>query len=359
MTPDIRILHNYISRAVFVAILMSLVFFTGLMMVFQFLDDLPSIGHGNYGLVDALQNLALNLPGTFYRLFPMAALVGAIIGLGSLASNSELIVIRASGVSISRIIKSVLIAIIPLMVIVILMGEWLSPAAKQYAQKQRSLAVSSGQLISSKTGLWARDGNDFIHIERSFPDGRIENIERYKFDQNMELKSIIRAASGVYQKQGIWTLTEVSSSRFEDNRVFKQYLPESQWKSQLTLENLGVVGLEPENLGVTELWRYANYLEQNNLDAGRFRLSFWQKIFQPISIALMLVLGCSFVFSSIRHVGMGARILSGVMIGLGFYVLNESFGSIAIAFQFPALLGASLPLLVFSGFSYWRLSRIL
>jgi len=108
-----------------------------------------------------------------------------------------------------------------------------------------------------------------------------------------------------------------------------------------------------------ELWRYANYLQLNNLDSGRFRLSFWQKIFQPISIGLMLVLGCSFVFSSIRHIGMGARILSGVLIGMGFYVLNESFGSIAIAYQLPALVGAALPLLLFSAISYWRLSRIL
>ena len=359
MTSDIKIIHHYIGRAVFLAVLLSLVFFTGLMMIFQFLDDLPSIGNGNYTLLDSMLNLALNVPGIVYRLFPMAALVGSIIGLGSLASNSELIVIRAAGVSISRIIRSVLVTIIPLMIMVIVMGEWVSPVAKQYAQKQRSLAVSSGQLISSKTGLWARDGNDFIHIERSFPDGHIENFERYKFDTQMNLLSIIRAKSGIYEDKGIWRLIEVNSSRFENDRVYKQYLPESRWKSQLTLENLGVVGLEPENLGVTELWRYANYLQQNNLDAGRFRLSFWQKIFQPISIGLMLVLGCSFVFSSIRHVGMGARILTGVMIGLGFYVLNESFGSIAIAYQLPALVGASLPLILFSAISYWRLSRIL
>jgi lipopolysaccharide export system permease protein len=359
MIGDIKIIHNYIGRAVFLAVLSSLVFFTGLMMIFQFLDDLPSIGNGNYKLLDSMLNLALNVPGILYRLFPMAALVGAIIGLGSLASNSELIVIRASGVSVARIIRSVVITIIPLMVIVIVMGEWVSPTAKQYAQKQRSLAVSSGQLISSKTGLWARDNNDFIHIERSFPDGHIENFERYKFDPEMNLLSIIRAKSGSYQKNGIWILEEVNSSRFEAERVYKQYLPKSQWKSQLTLENLGVVGLEPESLGVTELWRYANYLQQNNLDAGRFRLSFWQKIFQPISIGLMLVLGCSFVFSSIRHVGMGSRVLTGVLIGLGFYVLNESFGSIAIAYQLPALIGAALPLLLFSGISYWRLSRIL
>ena len=359
MNQKLKILDSYIGRAVFIAILISLVFFTALMTVFSFLDDLPSIGRGDYGMLDALLNLVLNVPSTLYQLFPMAALVGAIIGLGSLSSSSELIVIRAAGISVGKIIKAVLISVLPLMLIVILMGEWVSPAAKKFAQQQRSLAVSSGQLISSSTGLWARDGNDFIHIERSFSNGRIENVERYKFDEKMQLKSIIRAKSGQYQQQGIWTLVEVSSSRFEEQRVFRQFLKKSQWKSQLTLENLGVVGLEPENLGIIQLWRYGNYLQKNNLDAGKFRLSFWQKIFQPISVALMLILGCSFVFASIRHVGMGTRILSGIMIGLVFYVLNESFGSIAIAYQFPALLGAALPLLIFSVFSYWRLKRVL
>ena len=354
----ISLIDKYIGGIIFKAVLLSLLFLTTLLMVFFFIDDMPNIGRGSYTMSDALINLLLNIPDNLLYIFPMSALVGAIVGLGSLSSTSELIVIRATGISTWHIIKSALLAILPLLIIVMMMGEWLSPVSKQYAQQRRSLAFSNGQLISSGAGLWARDGDDFIHIKHTLPEGKVEGLERYKFDQNMVLDSITRAESGEYVGKGIWHLQNVHSTIFKADKIVNQQLDETRWKSELTLENLGMASLDPASLGIAELWRYANYLQRNQLDAGQFLLSFWRKILQPFSIAVMLILGCSFVFSSLRHTGLGARTLSGILIGLAYYLVNESMGSVAIAYHMPAFAGAVMPVIVFIFLARWRLKKV-
>ncbi len=354
----ISLIDKYIGGIIFKSVLLSLLFLTTLLMVFFFIDDLPNIGKGSYSMSDAFINLLLNIPDNIMYIFPMSALVGAIVGLGSLASTSELVIVRATGISTWHIIKSVLLAILPLLIIVMMIGEWLSPMSKQYAQQRRSLAFSNGQLISSGAGLWAKDGDDFIHIQHTLPDGKVEGLERYKFDKNMMLESITRAETGEYAGKGIWALQNVQSTVFKHDKIINQHLDKSRWKSQLTLENLGMASLDPASLGIAELWRYARYLQKNQLDAGRLLLSFWRKILQPFSIAVMLVLGCSFVFSSFRHIGLGVRTLSGILIGLGYYLVNESLGSVAIAYHWPAFAGAIMPVIVFIFLARWRLKKV-
>jgi len=352
------LIDRYIGRTVFIAVLLSVVFFTSMLMIFFILDDLPNLGRGTYDITDAIINLILNIPDNVLYIFPMATLVGAIVGLGTLANSSELIVIRATGVSTWHIIKTSLFSIFPLILIIIVMGEWLSPISKQYAQQRRSLAFSNGQLISSGAGLWAKDGKDFVHIKNTLPEGKIENIIRYHFDEEMNLKSIIRAKMGVYKGKGVWELIDTQSSIFEENKVIKQNLSHALWKSQLTLKNLGMASIDPGGLSLFQLWSYIKYLEVNQLDTGKFLLAFWRKIIQPFSIAVMLILGCSFVFSSIRQTSIGFKILSGIFIGLGYYLFSQSMGAVALAYHFPAILGAFSPVLLFGLISQWRLKKI-
>ncbi len=348
------LLERYLGKIVNLSILLTLLFLTLLRSLFAFIDDLPNIGKGSYSLLDALWILLLNAPGILYEFFPMACLIGAIAGLGSLANSSELIVIRAGGVSPLRILRSVVVSVIPFMVIVLLLGEFIAPMASQFAEESRSVSISGGQLISSRNGIWARDKAEFVHIGRVLP-GRIENVERYKFDHNLKLVRVIHAQSGTYTRNGVWVLTGISGTDLSSTRINKWRLKSVQWKSQLTPDTLGVVGLQPSGLGIAELWRYANYLEENKLDAGKFNLEFWRKTFLPITVIVMLMIGASFVFGSVRHVSMGARILAGVLLGLGFWALNDVFGPISLVYNLPPLLGSVIPLLLFMGLGIWRM----
>src|SRR5690606_37103867 len=107
-------LDRYIGSSVFLAILSVLGIIVGLALLFAFIDELGDLS-SNYGTLDALAYVLLTLPRRAYEMLPMAALIGCLIGLGSLASNSELTIIRASGVSVGRIVWSVMKPMLVLM----------------------------------------------------------------------------------------------------------------------------------------------------------------------------------------------------------------------------------------------------
>ena len=93
------ILDKYIARHIILGILFVMGLLLSLFTVFAFMDELNRVGQGNYSTVHAIQYVLLLLPGLAYQLFPMAALLGSTIGLGMMASNSELTVMRAAGIS--------------------------------------------------------------------------------------------------------------------------------------------------------------------------------------------------------------------------------------------------------------------
>ncbi|PXB84957.1 LPS export ABC transporter permease LptG, partial [Pseudomonas aeruginosa] len=93
-------LDRYIGVTVFVAILAVLGVILGLALLFAFIDELNDIS-ASYGIGDALRFIFLTAPRRAYDMLPMAALIGCLVGLGTLASNSELTIMRAAGVSLS------------------------------------------------------------------------------------------------------------------------------------------------------------------------------------------------------------------------------------------------------------------
>ena len=90
---------------------------------------------------------------------------------------------------------------------------------------------------------------------------------------------------------------------------------------------------------------------------SRFELTFWRKIFQPVSVGVMMLLALSFIFGSLRSVTAGARIVTGICFGFLFYVVNEIFGQMSVVYNMPAVFGALMPSLLFIVMIWWLLSR--
>ena len=107
-----KILKRHIGLTIIMATALVLLGLIGLQIFVSFINELNEIGSGHYGLWQTLQYVILTLPSNIYSFFPMAGLLGSLIGLGYLASNRELIVMRASGVSLMQIVWAVLRAAI-------------------------------------------------------------------------------------------------------------------------------------------------------------------------------------------------------------------------------------------------------
>jgi len=341
------VLDRYIGKTIFNTIMMTLFMLVSLSGIIKFVDQLRKVGQGEYSTLGAGLYTLLSIPKDIEIFFPMAALLGALMGLGTLASRSELVVMQASGFTRMQIAAAVMKTAIPLVLLTMAIGEWVAPQGDQLARNFRSQALYGGSMLSVQNGLWAKDGHDFIFIERVVSDNQLAGVNIYHFDNENRLQTLRYAASASFNN-GIWRLSQVDESDLTNNQqITGRQTLSGEWKTNLTPDKLGVVALDPESLSITGLYDYVRYLKQSGQEANRYLLNMWGKIFSPFSVAVMMLMAVSFIFGPLRSVAMGVRMITGISFGFLFYVLDQIFGPLSLVYNMPPLFGALLPSVAF------------
>ncbi|MCW8333239.1 LPS export ABC transporter permease LptG [Vibrio paucivorans] len=352
-----KILDLYIGRTIIATTSLVLITFVGLSAIIKYVEQLRKVGQGTYDLFQALMFVVLSIPRDIEMFFPMAALLGALIGLGMLAASSELVVMQASGFSKLNIGMSVLKTAVPLMIIVTLLGQWGAPQAQKMARDLRAIATSGGNIMSVRTGVWARDANDFIFIGK-VEDETIHQMNMWRFDEEKNLESVIYAKKVDFISDNEWEMKDVQVTDMRDGiEISKDTLPTYRWTTSLAPDKLAVVTVKPEELSLSGLYDYVTYLDASEQDSSRYELALWRKITQPFSIAVMMLMALSFIFGPLRSVTMGARILSGVIAGFTFYISSEFFGPLSLVYGIPPVFGAVAPSVVFLSVAIMLLRR--
>lgn len=348
-------LDRYIGKSVAVAILAVLGIILGLASLFAFIDEMGDISN-SYTLLDAGKYVALTAPRRVYDMLPMAALIGCLIGLGSLASSSELTIMRAAGVSIGRIVWAVMKPMLVLMVVGVLVGEYVAPLAENKAQAERSLALGSGDAQSGKHGMWHRQGDEFIHINTVQPQGLLYGVTRYRFDDQRHMLSASFARKAQYDGEH-WQLSDVTTTVFHAERSEVVKAAEERWDVSLTPQLLSTVIVAPEALSISGLWGYIHYLADQGLNNGQYWLAFWVKVLQPLVTAALVLMAISFIFGPLRSVTLGQRVFTGVLVGFVFRIAQDLLGPSSLVFGFPPLLAVVLPAAICAVAGVWLLRR--
>lgn len=348
-------LDRYIGTSVFFGILAVLGIIVGLALLFAFVDELGDLSAA-YGVAEAATYVLLSAPRRIYELLPMAALIGCLVGLGSLASSSELTVMRAAGVSLGRIVWAVMKPMLVLVLAGVLIGEYVAPWSENLAQSGRSLAQGGGEAQSSKRGLWHRQGEEFIHVNSVQPGGVLYGVTRYRFDAERRLLSASFARRALYQDDH-WRLEDVATTRFHAERSEVLKAASERWEVQLSPQLLGTVVQEPDALSLTGLWSYAHYLAEQGLNNGRYWLAFWTKALQPLVTAALVLMAISFIFGPLRSVTLGQRIFTGVLVGFVFRIAQDLLGPSSLVFGFSPLLAVLVPAGICALAGVWLLRR--
>ncbi|QLB20478.1 lipopolysaccharide ABC transporter permease LptG [Vespertiliibacter pulmonis] len=351
-----NVLERYIGKTILGSILLTLFLLVGLGAIIKFVEEFRAVGQGSYDGLHAAYYTFLTIPKDIETFFPIAALLGSLMGLGGLASRSELVVMQASGFSRFRIGLAVMKTAIPLVIFTMVIGEWGVPQTEQFARNMRSLAQSGGTMLSTKGGFWAKDGNNFIYIQKISDPQHLNEMLIYEFDQRT-LKSILKAKQAVYQDNH-WQLKQIEKSIIEQDQITQIKTTEQLWQTTITPSKLGVVSLKPESLSISGLADYVGFLKETGQDPKRFEITLWHKIFQPISMAVMMLLAISFIFGPLRSSTMGAKIVIGILAGFVFYVSNIVFGNLSLVVSWiPVPVGAITPSLLCLLIIWWLLGK--
>ena len=351
-------LDRYIGKSILGSIFATLLTLVGLSAIIKFVEQFRSVGKGTYDIWQAVAFTGLTIPKDIETFFPMAALLGALMALGNLASRSELVVMQAAGFSRFKIGMAVMKTALPLVLLTMVIGEWGIPQTEQFARDMRARALSGGSMLSMKNGVWAKDGNHFVFVRRVTDDAKLNDIYIYTFDQHRNLTELKHANQASYSEdESKWTLRQVNHSMISKDEITTSNRLSEKWETNLTPDKLGAVSLRPTSLSISGLYNYISFLRETGQDVSRFELTFWRKIFQPVSVGVMMLLALSFIFGSLRSVTAGARIVTGICFGFLFYVVNEIFGQMSVVYNMTAVFGALMPSLLFIVMIWWLLSR--
>lgn len=351
------LLDRYIGINIAGSTLIVLLVLMALFSLGALVAELDAVGKGGYTLVHAAQYVLLSMPRLMYQLFPVVALLGSVIGLGMMASNNELLVMRAAGVSVARIAVSVSKVGVVWVLLALVLGEYVAPPAEKYAHAMRATAMTERFAITSGRGLWARDGRTFIHVSDVLSQHHVKGVSIYEFDPQRQLRQITVAESAHYTGDE-WRLTGVARSRIDSARVITEHLDAIPWRSLLNPDMIEVVAVKPDSLSITGLVAYIGYLADNGLSTDRYTLALWNKLVLPVTTMVMLFLSIPFIFGPLRSVGVGQRIFYGVLVGIGFYLVDKMFSYVGLAYAFPTAISATLPTVLFLALAVIMMSRV-
>nr|VFJ73310.1 MAG: lipopolysaccharide export system permease protein [Candidatus Kentron sp. FW] len=352
-----RRLDRYIGAYVVLGSLLVLAVLVALFSVIDFVDDLDNVGRNHYTLLRAMEHMVLTMPRLAFSTIPIAALIGTLMALGTLASSAELTVVRASGVSLARLSFSVMKVGAILVLFTLVLGELVVPVTERLAEERRSAALSEQVSIRTTYGFWIRDKRSFINIREVFPDDRVGDIYIYEFDDARRLRFSTYAKSG-YHQDGKWTLEDVLQSELTADGITHRNVPEAQWESLFVPEVVDAVKLKPEGLSILDLYQHIQYLRSNGLNSIAYEFAIWGKLIYPIATGVMIFIAIPMVLGWLRSVGIGQRIVVGILFGVAFHIIQQAIIHVGLVFEMSPFLSVSVPVVIFLGFGLWMMKRV-
>ncbi len=335
-------MDRYIAAHVLKAIAAVLICLMTVVTLFTVLDELRDITPG-YTTRHALLYMLYSSPRRLTELMPYGVFVGALIGLGVLASSSELTILRAAGVSVARLFASAAAPALALLGVNLAVAEFAAPGGEAAASTLK-LVVQRGQDGYIDSAYWYREDDLITSIDGYGADGELIGIQQFHVDGQRLLASR-RAERAIYDDAaGHWLLEDVKETRFAEEGAVVRAMPSLAWQSDAdpTLLSAKVL-FDPAKLSFADLRFQIGYLTREGLDAARYQIAFWSKALQPVAVLGLVLLALGFVVGPLREAGLGARLAVGIAVGVAFKYLMDLFGPVSVVFGIEPWLAMAMP----------------
>jgi lipopolysaccharide export system permease protein len=341
-----RVLDRYIIKAVCGSVALVMTALLALLAVFLFINEQGWVGAGRYGQLQALRFVLLNLPAVAAQFLPVGALIGSLLAMGGLARGSELTVMRAAGVSIARIGLSLVLAGALLVPVAVLLGEYLAPPLVQSARVDKTVERSTNISVTARGGAWMRDGDRILRADGIAGGAAAGGITVFALGERQQLLVVGRSPRVRALADGSWEAEDYAESRFGEGAVESVRKPAEPLQSRASPAFFSVIAGNPSELSLRELSRAITHLAANGQDVRRYRFAYWSTVARWAAIPLAVLLALPFLFGSLRNAESSARAMLGLMLGLGYFIVQRMVESGTIAFALDPLLLAWLPTLL-------------
>jgi len=347
-----RTLNRYLWQETTLSILMIML---GLLSMFSFFDliqELDSLGRGNYNINNMLVFVFLSIPGHVYEVVPVAVLIGMMVSLGSLSRSSELVVMRVSGLSIIDIGLALIKVGLIFTALTFLVGELITPVSEKTAQRMRIQATDAVVAQDFRSGLWVKDNHSFVNVETVLPNATLLNLNIYEFDESFKLRTISNAKEANYIDER-WKLSEVTQTKFNETEKADQsiiqtgFFDKANWESAIRPELLNILLVAPEKMSAWNLYSFISHLASNKQKTTRYEVALWSKMIYPLACAVMVILALPFGFLQQRSSSTSTKIFIGILLGVVYQIMNRVFIHLGVLNDWPPLMSAITPTILF------------
>ena len=355
-----RIIDFYLSRQLLTGIAVALLALLAVDGVIDFLDEIDRVNN-DYPLKTMLFYSVLEIAISAYELLPIAVLLGCIVGLGGLAVNFEFLALRSCGYPRIRIAYSILMVGALLMIGTFIYGDFVVPQAQYHQYQIKHCCQQQSHFFAAHNGYWHREGNYFINFKKLTDDDQYRTINVFELNENYRLLKHIKAAraSASTDKKTLLLHAAETLVFAQDDHIAKQYTEQLQIPFTISeLTRTLPESLRHEQMNLSQLYLYIDFLAANELNADVYELALWTRFSSVLSILVVILLAIPWIFASVQSATMGKRFFMAILLGLSYVIVSRIFANLSIGYDFPLWLGAFAPLILFSLLGFYLLRVI-
>ncbi|CAN5687539.1 LPS export ABC transporter permease LptG [soil metagenome] len=343
-------LIRYVLRRFLVAVLNVQIVIALVVMLFATVENLRRHAGSDIGFGTTLRITLLQAPEVLYQVFPLVVMLASLATFLRLARTSELVVLRAAGISALRLIAIPVAAGTLLGILVVAIGNPIvSATIRQGALlAEEARGAGASRLSVSTGGLWLRQGDaggqTVIRASRANPGGTALNrVLVHRFDSAGQLYARIEA-SWARLRPGEWVLSDASHWELrEDGFARTARGAEIRLPTDLTSEQILDSFSPPEMIPVWELGRFIGQLEEAGFSGLRHRLYFETELAKPLLLAAMVLIGAAFSLRPGRFGQTGVMALLAVLAGFALYFVKDFAETLGASGEVPLRIAAWTP----------------
>jgi lipopolysaccharide export system permease protein len=332
-------LDRYVFKLLLVRTVFAAIALIGLIQVIELLDVTTEILERGLGAAGIARYSLLRMPGMFQQIAPLSVLIGAIFTFTQLARNSEMVVIRATGANIYRVLKMMIPVALGVAALDFVVAAEVAPHSQDALRRWMDATAPASEVKTPKPH-WFRLGRNLVLVTRISTDGtRMEGVRIYLRDQNAALTQEIAAPSATAQAGG-WRLHDATVSRITGDRADLSKPADRDWQTPLKPEDVVRLFRAGDEISAGAALSALSRTGPQNRSPSFYQTRLHRTFAEPLAALVMLLLSAPAALASLRS-DQGMRLmLFGLASGLLFVVVDGLLTALGETSALPPLLAA-------------------
>jgi lipopolysaccharide export system permease protein len=351
---DMSIIYRYLTLSFFRQFALVQMIVITVFTVVDFFSRIGRLARTDADFSRILLYMLLKIPQIFVLMFPVSVMLAVLIVFGVMNKNNEILALRSSGISLSYLVKPLVIIGIMMSIVLFGVAETIVPDTTTLSNRIYRLEIRKKSLLTtSGENIWIKGDRQILHIEYYNPASQsIFGVSLYDFDQQFQLARRMDAERGTFS-DGQWHFYNTLEQRLDpENPEKKAYDIRFRADQPVTLnllpDDLKSVIKKSEEMGFVELLDYIRKVENEGYDATIYKVDLHSKVAFPLICVVMCVAGMGLAVRSSLKDKLPLAIIYGIGVSFFFWVIYSFCLSLGYGGMLPPIMAAWIPIIIFS-----------